>query len=94
MFHYVKTLKTSFKGRMVNLSANGFAIETTSDEIRNTKGTLISIVIDNFPLMEGKTIDGHVIRITNNSGRYIVGCRMLEDNRDIYDFVERNYSGD
>ena len=90
----LKTLKTSFKGRMVNLSANGFAIETTSDEIENTKGTLISIVIDDFPLMEGKEIDGHVIRITNNSGCYIVGCRMLEDNRDIYDFVERNYKGD
>ncbi len=90
----LKTLKTAFKGRMVNISANGFAIETTSDEIENTKGTLISIVIDNFPLMEGKEIDGHVIRITNNSGRYIVGCRMLDDNKDIYEFVERNYTGE
>lgn len=90
----LKTLKTSFKGRMVNISAGGFAIETTSDEIENTKGTLISIVIDDFPLVEGKAIDGHVIRITNNSGCYIVGCRMLEDNRDIYEFVERNYKGD
>ncbi len=90
----LKTLKNTLHGRMVNISAGGFAIETTAAEIANAKGTLIGITIDNFPLLSGKTLDGHIIRITNNSGRYIVGCRMLEDNNDIYDFVERNYKGD
>lgn len=90
----LKTSKNSFNGRMINLSANGFAIETTADAIVGTKGSLISIDIKDFPLMEGKSIEGHVIRITNNSGQYIVGCRMLDDDKDIHSFVERNYIGD
>lgn len=87
------TLKDSLSGRMINISANGFAIETTAIEIAETKGRRISITIDDFPLLEGKEIDGHIIRITNNSGRYIVGCRMLDDDKDIYQFVENNYRG-
>ena len=90
----LKLHNTSIDGRMVNISASGFAIETTADEISSAKGTRIGIVIDKFPLMEGKQIDGRVIRITNNSGRYIVGCRMLEDNKEIYEYVEANYKGD
>lgn len=37
---------------------------------------------------------GHVIRITDNEGTYIVGCRMLEDNKAIYDYVNQNYHGE
>ena len=89
----LNTLKNSLKGRMSNISANGFAIETTADEIANAKGNRISISIEGFPLLEGKNLEGHIIRITNNSGTYIVGCRMLDDNKDIYEFVEKNYKG-
>lgn len=90
----LKTLDKSLRGRMVNISAGGFAIETTASEIANTKNSLISISINDFPLLEGKRLEGHVIRITNNSGRYIVGCRMLEDDMNIYKFVEKNYKGE
>lgn len=90
----LKELKNSLRGRMVNLSAGGFAIETTAAEITNAKGNLISITVDNFPLTDGKNLEGHIIRITNNSGRYIVGCRMLEDNMDIYHFIEKSYTGE
>ena len=36
---------------------------------------------------------GHIIRVSDNEGQYIVGCRMLEDNMDIHEYVERNYKG-
>ena len=65
----LKTSNTSFTGRMVNISANGFAIETTADAIANAKGSLINIAIDDFTLKDSSNIEGHVIRITNNSGR-------------------------
>ena len=35
---------------------------------------------------------GQVIRVSDNEGKYIVGCRMLEDNIDIYNYVEKNYN--
>ena len=35
-----------------------------------------------------KILKGAVIRSTNDHGTYIVGCRMLEDNMAIKDYVK------
>ena len=88
------TMKTSskvFKGRMVNISANGLAFSSYEPELLNAKGSLVSVTIDDFELLEGKSVDGYIIRVTRNGDEYIVGCRMLADNQKIYDFVEKNY---
>ncbi|MBQ9119764.1 MAG: PilZ domain-containing protein, partial [Lachnospiraceae bacterium] len=90
----LKTAQSTLRGRMINISAGGFAIETTADEIVNAKGKPIAITIADFPLLDGKKLEGHIIRVTDNRGHYIVGCRMLEDNVEIYDFVEKNYKGE
>ncbi|MBQ9699417.1 MAG: PilZ domain-containing protein [Lachnospiraceae bacterium] len=90
----LKTSDKVLKGKMVNISANGYAFATYSLDIANAKNSLISIEIDGFELVKGKKLDGTIIRITNNNGEYIVGCRMLDDHRDIYEFVEKNYSGE
>lgn len=87
----LKTAGRTFSGRMENISAGGFAFSTTAREIVDSKGELVSLQIDEFPLLEGKLLDAVVIRITNNEGSYFVGCRMLEDNRDIKDYVDKNY---
>lgn len=78
---------------MVNVSANGFAFATHSTEIGNAKGTLVYLKVKDFDVMNGKDLAGHIIRISDNDGEYIVGCRMLDDNMDIYNFVEENYRG-
>ena len=49
--------------------------------------------IKDFDVMNGKDLAGHIIRISDNDGEYIVGCRMLDDNMDIFNFVEENYRG-
>ena len=90
----LKTSDKVLKGKMVNISANGYAFATYSLDIANAKNSLISIEIDGFELVKGKKLDGTIIRITNNNGEYSVGCRMLDDHRDIYEFVEKNYSGE
>lgn len=90
------TMKTSsrvLKGRMVNISANGMAFSAYDPELLQAKGNLVSVVIDDFDLLGGKPIDGYIIRVTNNDGEYIVGCRMQSDNEKIRDFVEKNYKG-
>ena len=81
------------KGKMVNISANGYAFATYSKDITDCKGKHITLDISDFPVIKGKKLDSTVIRITNNNGEYIVGCRMLDDHRDIYNYVEANYSG-
>ena len=82
-----------FSGGMINISAGGFAFATTAREFANIKGSLINVQINDFALLDGKKLQGYVIRITDNNGQYILGCRMPEDNMDIYNFVEKNYRG-
>lgn len=81
-------------GSMVNISANGYAFQTRDREILNTKGTLVTICAKSISWLEAMPLKGYVIRITDNDGNYIVGCRMLEDNDKIRDYVKRNYVGD
>lgn len=82
-----------YKGEMLNISANGYAIKTQAKEILEAKKTLITVTAKGFALLENMPLKGYVIRITDNEGTYIVGCRMLEDNKEIYDYVKKNYSG-
>lgn len=44
-------------------------------------------------LLKDVPLIGHVIRISDNDGMYIVGCCMLEDSKSICDYVEKNYLG-
>ncbi len=90
----LRTTDKTLKGKMVNISANGYAFATYSKDIVGCKGSHISLDINNFDAVDSKKLDSTVIRITNNNGEYIVGCRMLDDHRDIYNYVEANYSGE
>ncbi len=79
------------RGNMVNISANGYAVQTAEKEILDTKGDSVTVLAKGFELLENLPLDGCVIRITDNDGMYIVGCRMPEDNEDIRDYVAKNY---
>ncbi len=83
----------TYEGKMVNISASGFAFASHAEELKNSKGALVKVEVKDFPLLEGTSLVGHIIRVSDNDGQYIVGCRMLEDNMDIHDYVERNYKG-
>lgn len=82
-----------YEGRTVNISASGFAFSSHASDLKKAKGTLVRLKVKGFPLLEGTDLVGHIIRVSGNDGEYIVGCRMLEDNMDIYDYVEKNYKG-
>ncbi len=88
-----KASAKSYDGKMVNISASGFAFATGAAEIKESRGALVTLNVKDFPLLSGKQLVGHIIRISDNDGQYIVGCRMLEDNMDIYEYVEKNYKG-
>ena len=90
----LKAQGKTVSGKMVNISAGGFAIESMAKEIADSKGEDICIRIENFALLAGQQLDGQIIRVTDNSGRYIIGCRMFEDSKKINNYVEENYSGD
>ena len=87
------TLKDSssvYEGKMINLSASGFAFAVKSNVFAHIIGKWMDVSIADFDLMAGKVLNGIAIRSTDNEGEYIVGCRMKEDNMSIRDYVEKN----
>ena len=88
------TLKKSgkaYNGRMITLSAGGFAFSAHQEDFANAIGQDILLEIPDFPLEEARTLDGHIIRSTDNDGEFIVGCRMPEDSEEIQAYVNKNY---
>lgn len=81
-------------GKMTNISAGGFAFATTAAEIENRKGTKITLTINDFDIVEDGIMEGSIIRITKNEDEYYLGCRMFEDNMDIYNYVKENCIGE
>lgn len=75
-------------GTMVNISAGGYSFFSDAEELKDAKGKLIELQIDDFPLLDGEELNGTAIRVTDNNGVYIVGCRMLSDNPDIDRYIE------
>lgn len=85
----LKMENRSFKGKMVNISAGGYAFACDAPEFENAVGTKIELTIHNFDLTAGKTLPARIIRSTFDQGTYIVGCRMPEDNLEIQQYVEK-----
>ena len=84
----VKKTGQVYSGKLDNISANGFALVCRDSFFADSKGTDISVEIDNFPLAAHNTVEGKIIRSTNDEGIYLVGCQMPEDNYYIREYVE------
>lgn len=78
-------------GNMVNISAGGFAIVSREAKLRDSKGDNITIKIADCPIPTAAQLHGTIIRVTDNEGQYIVGCRLLEEREDIKQYVAANY---
>lgn len=82
----------TFGGSMVNISAGGFAFACADERFADAVGQQIKLRILDFDLLRGKSLDGIIIRSTNDNGNYVVGCRMLQDNADILNYVHKEMS--
>ena len=83
----IKDTNFGCDGRMIDISANGFAFTTTAREVREAKGKQISVAVNNFPILNGKALEGIIIRVSDHDGEYLVGCRMYEDSKAIQEYV-------
>lgn len=87
-----KDSEKSYHGRMVNISANGFAFTSRENVFVDMKGQDVAVDIKDFAILDGKALEGCIIRVSNNDGEYIVGCRMPQDSKLIKEYVRKNYS--
>lgn len=78
----------SLEGNVVNISAGGFAFSSAAREFADALGEQVEMTIQDFSLLEGEALQGIIIRSTDDDGRFIVGCRMPEDNMRIRDYVK------
>ena len=81
----------TYNGRMVNVSANGFAFSVCDSAFVNAKDKNIIVSVDNFDEICTNPLEGCIIRCSNNDGEYTVGCRMPEDILYINHYVNNNY---
>lgn len=88
----VKGTDKSYSGRMVNISANGFAFASREGIFAGVKGKNVVVDVRDFDVLKGRALEGCIIRSSNNDGEFIVGCRMPEDSEEIREYVSRNYS--
>ena len=77
---------------MENISANGFAFVCRDDIFASIKGKDVIVEVKDFDVLQGKPLEGCVIRSSNNDGEHIVGCRMPQDSNAIKEYVGKNYS--
>lgn len=82
---------TVYAGKMVNISANGFAFSVNDSVFQSTRGKNLTLDVQGFDVLGDKPLEGCVIRCSNNDGEYIIGCRMPEDSEAIKDYVSKNY---
>ena len=82
----------SYSGKMVNISANGFAFSVRDSVFAHLKDKNVRLYVKDFAVIGGKPLTGCVIRCSDNEGEYIIGCRMPEDSEAIKEYVSKNYS--
>jgi methyl-accepting chemotaxis protein len=80
---------TVYEGKMIDISANGFAFSTFESQFADARDKLIEISVNGFKPIEGKRIEGRIIRVSDHDGEYLIGARMLQDDIDIKDYVEK-----
>ena len=88
----VKGEENAYEGKMVNISANGFAFAVRNEFFSESKGKLVTVEVNGFDVLGGKLLAGRIIRSSDNEGEFIVGCRMPEDNEMIREYISKNYS--
>lgn len=87
----VKESDKTYQGKMVNISANGFAFAVRDAAFADMKDKNVVVSISHFDVLGDKPLDGCIIRSSDNEGEYVVGCRMPSDNNAIKEYVNQNY---
>lgn len=82
---------TMVSGNMVNISAGGVAFASRDERLKGSKGKTLQLKITNSPIPTATLLQGTIIRVTDNEGQYIVGCRLSEERDDIMRYVADNY---
>jgi len=85
----IKSKNLALIGTMVNLSAGGFAFSCKAKELADVIGEKVELHIREFELLGEESLQGVIIRSSDNDGVFSVGCRMSSDYAKIDEYVKR-----
>jgi len=86
----VKSTGRTYEGKMLNISAGGYAFSCRDRAFANLKGEHVEVTIQDFEVSKQEGLIAEIIRSSNADGEYIVGCKMLSDDMEIKKFVAEN----
>ena len=86
----LKGLDKIYRGKMIDISANGCAFSTIDDDFKDSKGKMMTIAVSDFPALDGEVVEAKIIRVSEHKGDYLIGARMLEDREKVKEYVEKN----
>lgn len=78
----------TYRGRIANISAGGYAFACKDEAFADAVGEQVDVLIRDFDVLKDEALPATIIRSTDDQGTYIVGCRMLEDNKAIADYID------
>ena len=84
----LKKNEQTYKGKMVNISAGGFAFASSASGFAGCEGAKVEVKIHNADAVLSHTLQGTVMRCAMNKGEYIVGCKMPQKSSEIEQYVE------
>ena len=80
----------TFRGRMLDVSANGMAFKTTERVFETAEKKRITVRIPELPIPSARTINATVMRCKPVGEGYIIGCRLPGDNLAIQEYIEKH----
>lgn len=81
---------SAIRGKMVNISAGGFAFECNSKDVVNSEGKKIKLRIKGLEPVADRVLEGTIIRTSMRGKAYAIGCRLTEDDIHILDYVNEH----
>jgi len=83
----VKSNGRTYDGKMLNISAGGYAFSCQDSVFANMKGEQVEVTIQDFDLPKKEGFIAEIIRSSKDGGAYIVGCKLLSESMGIKKYV-------
>ncbi len=85
----VKSTNRTYVGKMLNISAGGYAFSSRDSAFAEIVGEEIEVTIQDFDVSKKEVLSAVIMRSINEDGMYIVGCRMSEEDMEIKKYVAK-----
>ena len=85
----LKNTQEKYQGKMLDMSANGFACLVDAKAFANYNNKHVKVSVPNFVVPSARELEGIIVRVVDKKGNYLIACRMFETNEELLDYITR-----